>query len=120
MWCESGESVRITLSGPWPQSRTMSRALASSVLAECITHFGAPVVPDVNARYITTSGSVQAGVAFGAAAGKHSGVYTVFSDGTPASTASKLTLARSAPHPASVTSARAESWRSSCAISSQV
>ena len=30
------------MSGPWPQSRTMSRALASRVLCECMTHFGRP------------------------------------------------------------------------------
>ena len=32
------------------QSRARSRALASSVLLECMTHFGRPVVPDEDFR----------------------------------------------------------------------
>lgn len=49
MWWESGLSDSRTASGPSDQSRARSRALASSVLAECITHFGLPVVPEVKA-----------------------------------------------------------------------
>ena len=50
----------VDLTGEWKQtnsgaedsfqSATRSRAFAKSVLDECMTHFGLPVVPDVKAR----------------------------------------------------------------------
>ena len=50
MWCDSGLSVKIRALASSCQSRAMSRAFDISVLAECITHFGGPVVPEVKAR----------------------------------------------------------------------
>ena len=44
-----------------PQSATIARPLASSVLSLCMTPLGGPVVPLVNARYTIWSGCVLGG-----------------------------------------------------------
>ena len=50
MWWLKGLSERTTVAPSWRQSATIARALARSVLSECMTPFGVPVVPEVNAR----------------------------------------------------------------------
>ena len=110
----------MTVSGPCPQSRTRSRALASRVLSECMTHLGAPVVPDVKAKYVTLSGVSQGGIRFGPGRGNNCGVNTTFIDDTPESTASKFARSRSAPQPLSVSSARQESLSSKMPTSRHV
>ena len=50
MWWLMGERLSSTVEWSWRQSATMARPLASSVLSECITPLGTPVVPEVKAR----------------------------------------------------------------------
>src|SRR3954470_7952093 len=106
IWCDSGDSDSRTVSVPRFQSATRSRAFASKVLSECMTHFGVPVVPDVNARYETLSGSVHGGVWLVAGAGKAFGVYTTLRLLIRTSAASKAGLAGSVPQLGSVSNAR--------------
>jgi len=119
MWCDTGESVSSTVSGPCRQSRTRSRALASSVLSECMTHFGAPVVPEVKARWETPSASPGVSSGPSPAGGNVAGVQTPRMPGSPPKHATGSATA-SAPQPGAVTSSFASSIPSRAAISAAV
>ena len=47
VWCAMGEAIRITSSAPRCRRSAYGTILAITVLAECITPLGSPVVPEV-------------------------------------------------------------------------